>query len=309
MRFPSRFNFRLPVASERWQQRLQRPWQVAAHSPWLLPLAVALAAHALWLAGAGLLDRPRQQATGLRAGDDTPELLRFSRRAAETAALPAGLSSVTLPFDGALPPPPPELGASLPSARAKASAERTPQRQRPTAAASLERNAPQWGLEQGTLQGLPTDPLTALSLAERLADGPSVPGANAEEAPAGDPDSRSSTGSPPEGGGERKEAASPAATAAAATALARRQLRLSPKAERPYLGLWEQAVPVSSRPDFLAALPETAELRRLPLSQARQLGLRQPHGLSVLSSHGLLLLWTNGEDLWLIRTSRSGGSA
>jgi hypothetical protein len=282
-----------------------RRLRAAGRSRWLLPVAIAVAVHGLWLAGTSLIERPRRGVASLPAVDNTPELLRFSIRAHEAAALPPGLSTVHLPFENNLPPPPPELdgtqsppGATpaLGGARARMATRRggSPP---PTARATPARTTLAWGNPGGSTQGLPTDPATALALSARLSSGADTP----TDPTAGETAEKGGTASPRTDEASREESTKDATTKTALAALARRHLRLSGSAEAPYRILWEKGSAPDNRPESLSSLPDTVELRRLPLATARELGLSQPHGISVQSPRGLLLLWVEGSDLWLIR--------
>lgn len=288
MRFPLKSSSLLQARPfEAWLRRLR----AAGRSRWLLPAAIAIAAHGIWLAGASLIERPRRAVASLPPVDNTPELLRFSIRANDAAALPPGLSTVNLPFENTLPPPPPELDGTLPPSAATSSPGRvngrvTTRRRGSPPSPARATPAPQalaWGITGGGGgEDLPTDPLIALALSSRLSSGAT----SSTEPPA--------TSDPAEK--EEDEA-----TKAALDALARRHLRLSAAAERPYRFLWEKGSVPDNPPDSLASLPDRVQLRRLPLATARELGLSQPHGISVQSPSGLLLLWVEGVDLWLIR--------
>lgn len=95
-----------PALMARWPG----PWRALA-----LPVGVAVALHALGLAGATLVESRRPTPALLTSGDDTPELLRFSRRASQVSGQltsqgqAPNLSLVPLPLDSTLPPPPPDL--------------------------------------------------------------------------------------------------------------------------------------------------------------------------------------------------------
>jgi hypothetical protein len=282
-----------------------RRLRAVGRSRWLLPVGIAVAAHGLWLAGASLIERPRRGVAALPAVDNTPELLRFSIRAHEAAALPPGLSTVKLPFENTLPPPPPELDGTLsPPAATPAQggagarlATRRGGSPPPQVRATPARPTLAWGITGGSTQGLPTDPAIALVLSGRLSSGAD----DSTEPPAGDTADKGGTASPRTDEATREESTKDATTKTALAVLARRHLRLSAAAEVPYRILWEKASAPDSRPESLSSLPDTVELRRLPLATARDLGLSQPHGISVQSPRGLLLLWVEGSDLWLIR--------
>jgi hypothetical protein len=288
------------VLRQRWESLGERPWLGAiGASPWLLPVAIAVGAHALWLSGSTVAERPRRPLPTVRAADNTPELLRFSSRASQAASPAAGLGTLTLPFESSLPPPPPELaGAPLPPPP-PAMAGQGQGRARPTspvlaAARGGAKSALAWGVEPVTARGIPADAATSLELAGQL------------DAPPTDSTAQS---------GQQDPTAKPEDTAKgegskpALAALARRHLRLTAANDRPYRILWDSGSAAGSRPDSLAGLPEGVEVRRLPLAAARAMGLAQPHGITVKSPAGLLLLWVQGDDLWLIRQAPAAASS
>jgi hypothetical protein len=248
----------------------------------LLPLGVALGVHALWLLVASLGESKPAPVNVIASGDDTPELLRFSNRAARAAGevKAPNLSMIPLPLDSSTlpPPPPPDLafpakgGALPPGPKPELTAARP-------AAAVRSELVP---TERSSIEGLPSDPLVAFKLAVALADGKPAPSSGTE----GDGD---------------KPTAGAASTDPAATAIARRHLKLSASTEKPFLLLWQQAKPLTSRPVALTDLPEGVEVRSLPLAAAKSMGFAQPQGLSLRLNRGLLLLWVNGDDLWLIQ--------
>ncbi|MCP9848557.1 hypothetical protein [Cyanobium sp. Morenito 9A2] len=263
----------------------------------VLPLGIAVALHALWLAGASLLDARRPAPALLSSGDDTPELLRFSRRASQLAGQQMGpltglgranLSMVPLPLDSTLPPPPPDLafgGAVLalrgakPAGSGRGAAQRAANRPPvPTAPPPL-RLAELVPAERSSLAGLPDDPLVAFRLVAALDP---TPGGAADGAAA---ETSGDKGSP----------------TPAAAAIARRHLRLIAGGEKPFLALWQKGRPLTPRPAALGDLPEGVELRSLPLALVRRLGLSQPHGLSISYGTSRLLLWVEGDELWLIQ--------
>jgi hypothetical protein len=257
----------------------------------VLPLGVALGVHALWLLVASLGESKPVQVNVISSGDDTPELLRFSSRAAKTAGAvkAANLSMVPLPLDSStLPPPPPDLafpakgGTLPPGPKPELTAARP-------AAAVRGELVPS---ERSSIEGLPSDPLVAFKLALALADSkPATPSGTDGE---GDKPTASPGAASPGSGGT-------GASSPAATAIARRHLKLSASTEKPFLLLWQQAKPLSSRPEPLTDLPEGVEVRSLPLAAAKRIGIAQPQGLSLSLKRGLLLLWVSGDDLWLIQ--------
>ncbi len=285
MRFLSRFNFPSRIRPpELWPAAV--PWiQAARLSPWLLPVAIAVAAHGLWLAGSSVVERPRRPTPVPRAADNSPELVRYSSQASQAGSLATGLGTLTLPFESSLPLPPPELLGSAPPPPPAAAGDQGRAQQQPTLRSRPVALAPRqagtglaWGVDQSLPRGLPGDAATALGLAGQL---------DAGAEPSGE-----------SGPGEKDDA-----SRLARKALAARHLRLTTASDRPYRILWDSGSAAASRPEDLANLPEGVEVRRLPLAAARAMGLSQPHGISVASPAGLLLLWVKGDELWLIRRS------
>ena len=263
--------------------------RTVAASPWLLPVAIALGVHALWLTGSTVTDRPARPVPGLRTADNTPELLRFSSRASQAASPAVGLGTLTLPFENSLPPPPPELagGPLPPPAGGVAGGNQVgkPVARTPAETAVGPKGSLAWGVDSVPGRGLPADAATALALAAQLDAPADSPGQGGQQEPNVKPD------------GPSREEGSKQAQAA----LARRHLRLGAAGDRPYRLLWDSGSTPTTRPESLAGLPDGVEVRRLPLATARAMGLAQPHGVSVASPSGLLLLWVQGDDLWLIR--------
>ncbi|MCP9883561.1 hypothetical protein KBY97_00270 [Synechococcus sp. ATX 2A4] len=290
MRFPLKFNFpprHLPPESGRWLAAISA-------SRWLLPLGIAVGAHALWLSGSSVAERPRPPAPRLQVTDNTPELLRFSSGARQPMALAASLSTIELPFGNSLPlpppPPPPPLESSAPQGgRPVAAVAAGPRSAASSGVSSGPSSGLAWGVVPAVAPGLPATAATALELAALL-------NAKAERTAAGTA----------EGPAEVTPAlaerpANAHANKAASSALARRHLRLDANTNRPYQLLWDTGSAASSQPESLADLPEGVEVRRLPLAAAQAMGLSKPHGITVKSPTGLLLLWVQGDQLWLVR--------
>lgn len=261
------------------------PWRALA-----LPVGLAVALHVLWLAGASLLESRRPAPAVLASGDDTSELLRFSRRASSLSGPLSGqgqlrgqaanLSLVPLPLDSTLPPPPPDLaftgrGLMPPGGKPASGGARVALPHSPSGS-SAPTTPPPLRLgelvpaERASLEGLPSDPLVAFKLAAALG--------------------ASSGGTADSTGPDQ-----------AAEAITRRHLKLTAGGEKPFLLLWKQGRPLTPRPAALTDLPEGAEVRSLPLAALRRQGLSQPHGLSISYGTTLLLLWVEGDELWLIQ--------
>jgi hypothetical protein len=273
-------------------------------SRWLLPLGIAVGAHALWLSGSSLSVKPRPPAPRLPVTDNTPELLRFSSGARQPVALAASLSTIELPFGNSLPlppPPPPPLEAGQTTPRRSAAPAAPAPR---SAAGSSGRSGLAWGVPAAASAGLPASAASALELVAQLQIKAGAAAATSAASTSPGSSSAVSTAAGPDASSPPTATERPAKAegqTAAGAALARRHLRLDANADRPYRLLWDTGAPSSNRPDSLSDLPEGVEVRRLPLAAAQAMGLNQPHGVSVQSSTGLLLLWVQGDQLWLIR--------
>ncbi len=273
-------------------------------SRWLLPVGIAVGAHALWLSGSSLTAKPRPPAPRLPVTDNTPELLRFSSGARQPVALAASLSTIDLPFGNSLPlppPPPPPLEAGQVTPRRSAAPAAPAPR---NAAGSAGRSGLAWGVPPAASAGLPASAAYALELVAQLHSKAGAAAAKSAASNSAASSSVASTGAGPDAAAPPTAADRPAKAEgqkAAGAALARRHLRLDANADRSYRLLWDTGAPASNRPEILSDLPEAVELRRLPLAAAQAMGLSQPHGVSVQSPTGLLLLWVQGDQLWLIR--------
>ncbi|MCS5699302.1 hypothetical protein NZK32_09655 [Cyanobium sp. FGCU-52] len=235
------------------------------------PLGIALLAavllHGLGLTYAGLRNSRTARAPETpKAPDDTPELLRFSRRAPE--ALP--LSTIPLPPPSLLPPPPPNLLAPLPQGQG-------PANRPPTARGSKTRGPSASGARAAG--GKPRGAATRLPVAR---------------APiAGSPAAKPAATSP-----GATTAALPKEMAAARERL--EALRTAPATEdkdtAALQALWELASAVEAE-----GLPEGLELRRMPASKAKELGLAAGEKRSGRTESLLLVAWLEGDQLWLLQ--------
>jgi hypothetical protein len=239
----------------------------SAAGPLTLALLAALLLHGLWLAELQLRQRRQPPPQRLQRPDDTPELLVFSRQPPE----PLGLESVPLPPPSALPPPPP----LLPEQRGLGKPSAPPPGQGPRA---------------GTVAGKRSGPSGRLGTASRPPARPAVrrlplPGLR--------------QGPPP---------LPPLPLAAPLEALREARARgadasppLAGEAVQRWRTLWQSAEVGPSPPAALAARPAEAQLRRLPLAQARAEGLEPESGRPLRLDDHWLLPWIEGEQLWLLR--------
>ncbi|MCS5693491.1 hypothetical protein NZK33_16105 [Cyanobium sp. FGCU-6] len=235
------------------------------------PLGIALLA-AVLLHGLGLTYAGLRQSRGgrapevARAPDDTPELLRFSRRAPQALAL----NTIPLPPPSLLPPPPANLLAPLPAER--------------PANAPAAKGA---GARVTTTVAPPPKPPKGRTPGGRTPRGQTPIASGAAAKPAAPTQAAAL-------------AALPAGLAAARQAL--EELRGAPAGEgkdtAALRGLWEQAEPVEG-----AGLEEGLELRRLAAAKAKELGLTAGERRSGRAEGVLLVGWLEGDQLWLLQAA------
>lgn len=241
---------------------LGRQGKELASRPLGIALLAAVLVHGLGLTYAGLRNsRTARAPEAPRAPDDTPELLRFSRRAPQ--ALP--LSTIPLPPPSLLPPPPPNLLAPLPGGQG---------RETPSAKA---RGSQRPGLQSRggkTAGAMPRRTATRLPVAR----------------PSGKKPAAASPGA--------ATAAPPVGLAAALEAL--EALRATPATESKesaaLRALWEQATTVEAE-----GLPEGMDLRRLPEPKTGELTLAAGEKHSARTESLLLVAWLEGDQLWLLQ--------
>jgi hypothetical protein len=271
-----------------------------------LPLLAAVLAHGLWLSYAQLRRSRQPPPPALSARDDTPELLRFSRR----MPLEQSFSTVPLPPASTLPPPPPDLLAPLPRTAAGAPANGAPASRSPVkGTAAPSRPKTRLAMAAGTRPGAAAL-RPASGPADRQPPAPAAGGATAGTAPGGEPSAE--LGSGPAGEGllatlrtVRRLAGSPAAEDREARVGppgdAALLLRPEGPAAQPYEKLWAGAQPAVATGGEMGELPQAVEVRRMPLTQARLKGAAPGHRQAVLLGEQVLLFWIDGPTLWLLR--------
>jgi len=287
----------------------------ATAKAWRLSLLAAVLVHLLALAGWQIVRRRQPPPVGLRAADDTPMLLQFSRE--EPLAQEPG--SIPLPPAAPLPP---AIGGQAPIPTAFPGRERGPGKtdtepsRQATAAQTTQGKAgarpgaprarsrlmrPKVGGTQGAPTSVAPLPLALgagsparLALEKGLHDAGS---ANAQEArePGRDEkaDPRSgggTTGLELAGKASGGDLAQPSGGGAA------------PRAGAADLRLWTLAKPSRPAPGSLQGLPAELAIRELTLSQARGSGADIRHRRLVRLDDGLLLLWVEDDTLWLVRS-------
>jgi len=284
----------------------------ATAQTWRVSLLAAVLVHLLALAGWQIVRRRQPPPEVLRAADDTPMLLQFSREeplAQETGTIPLPPAAPLPPPIGGQPPNPTALpgrdnGSGKPNTMPsrQATAARTTQAKagaRPGASkASTKLVRPK---ASGT-QAAPT-PVTPLPLAlgagspARLALEKGLhdaAGASAQESlepgrdEKADPRSGSGTTGP-------ESAVKPSA---GDLALGR---GAAPRASAADRRLWTLAKPSRPAPGSMEGLPAELAVREVPLSQARGSGADIRHRRLVRLDDGLLLLWVEDSKLWLVR--------
>ena len=271
----------------------------------------------------------------LAAEDNTPELLRFSRRMPQEVAA----TTIPLPPATALPPPPPDLLGPLPT---KNAAKADPAKSLAAATAKPGARNPEVknAKIQSTLLLKPSK--TSARGAQGVGTTPSVAMAKAAGAkfhPMAGPTAKE-PGAQRGGKGPKGAPASDAMAEAAETtplALAPNPQRLSPsppaealqrwrelrsigEATPPtpgsggpgrepakasdaaaYLRLWEQAAPAPFAAGTDNALSEGVQARRLPLVAARALGFDPSQQQWLKAADQALLVWIDGPNIWLLK--------
>jgi hypothetical protein len=286
----------------------------AVMKPWQLSLLAAVLLHLIALTGWQIARRRQPAPERLRAADDTPILLQFSRE----TPLPQEMGSIPLPPASSLPPP---IGGEAPTPatlpglgrgpgkrngtpHGLAPTARQPQGQvgsRPGATSASARLVRPKGSGTAGAQSAPAPlPLNLgagsparLALEKGLHDARS---ASTEEGQATGRDDRvdprSAAGSPGQEVEAKASAGDLARPVAGGTAL---------RATPADLRLW--ALAQSRRPPSgsVEGLPEGLALRELSLSQARGSGADIRHRRLVRLDDGVLLLWVEGSSVWLVR--------
>lgn len=287
---------------------------------WRLILLTAVLFHLLALAGWQMVRRRQPQPPSLRAADDTPILLQFSRE--EPEAQDGG--SIPLPPAAPLPPPqgieapgqpaPPAPGSGAGTAstlpgRAEASGnsgkEKVAPVSRPGAARTPARQARAKGVEHsGTPPAAAAPPLALeagsaarVALERGLQDARAATAEEVQGAKEAKKDTKSEqrnggTNPGPEGEG-RSSGGDPGRTSAGGSAQ-----QASPAEQR----LWNQARPGRTTPGSREGLPPGVTVRELPLSQARSSGADISHRRLVRLDDGVLLIWVEGPTVWLVRS-------
>lgn len=282
---------------------------------WRLSLLAAVLVHLFALAGWQIVRRRQPPPEVLRAADDTPMLLQFSRE----EPLLQETGSIPLPPAAPLPPPsggqPNDTSAlpggdrgpgkltTAPSRQAKA--VRTTQGKAGAGPGAPRASSRRVRPKGSGIQGAPTsvDPIplalgagspARLALEKGLQD---ARRASALEVPEPGPDENADGRS---GGGT---SGSELAVKASGGDLARAPGGgAAPRASAADLRLWTLAKPSRPAPGSLQGLPAELAVRELPLSQARGSGADIRHRKLVRLDDGLLLLWVEDSTLWLVRS-------
>ncbi|MCX5969370.1 MAG: hypothetical protein NTV57_17435 [Cyanobacteria bacterium] len=267
-----------------WPGPLQQ--RLAASTPLLFALLAAVLLHLLVLSYRQLRAERPLQPRPPQLADDSPELLRFSRR----QSLEESLLTVPLPPLSSLPPEP--AVRFLPPSSGLAWAAQSPEERRPGAgqpripglsAAGRAVPVPRRGrrpLPPGTMASTPA----AATISASATSGPDAALAALELLR-----SRSwPDGEEPPAGGDSAESDI--------------QLwRPGAEAAEPYRRIWGRAAMVPGFPGRASGLPADVVLRRLPLaalSRGQGFALRRQ---GVLLDDRLLLLWPDDTVLWLLQ--------
>ncbi|MFN9386699.1 MAG: hypothetical protein ACK6BU_07075 [Cyanobacteriota bacterium] len=305
-----------------------------AAAPLGLALTAALVGHGLLLAHNSWRRSPAKPQV-LAADDNTPELLRFSRRMPQEVAA----TTIPLPPATALPPPPPDLLGPLPTKNAaKADPAKSPAvaTARPGARNPEVKNAkiqstlllkPSKTSTRGA-QGVGTTPSVAMAKAAGAKFHP-MAGPTAKE-PGAQRNTKGPKGAPASDAIAEAAETTPLALAPnpqrlspspPAEALQRwRELRSIGEASPPipgsagpgrepakasevaaYLRLWEQAAAAPFAAGTDSALSEGVQARRLSLAAARALGFDPGQQQWLKAADQSLLVWIDGANLWLLK--------
>jgi len=277
---------------------------------WRLSLLAAVLVHLLALAGWQMARRRLPAPEGLRAADDTPILLQFSRE--EPLAQEAG--SIPLPPAATLPPPnaglPPEPTTLPGKASGQAAAARPTQgkssaatRPGATRASSRLVRPKASGTPAAPTPVAPAPPALGAGSPARLALEKALHDARGTSVEIGNEPGRETKADPrgaaanpgPEAEG-RPAGGDQARTPAGSTAL---------RATPADLRLWGLARTSRPSPGPLEGLPAGVAIRDLPLSQARRSGADIQHRRLVRLDDGVLLFWVEGSTVWLVRSPLS----
>jgi len=287
----------------------------ATAKAWRLSLLAAVLVHLLALAGWQMVRRRQPPPEGLRAADDTPMLLQFSRE--EPLAQEAG--SIPLPPAAPLPPP---IGGQAPNPTALPGRDRgtgkpdiVPSRQETAARTTQGKAGARPGAARASSRlvrpkvsgsqaaATPVAPLP-------LALGAGSPARLALEKGLQDAGSASAQEPPEQGRDEKADPRSGGGTPGPELAgkASGRDLARTPRGDAAPRGsaadlrLWTLAKPSLPAPGSLQGLPAELEVRELTLSQARGSGADIRHRRLVRLDNGLLLLWVEDSKLWLVRS-------
>jgi len=288
---------------------------------WRLILLAAVLIHLLALAGWQMVRRRQPQPPSLRAADDTPILLQFSRE--EPEAQDGG--SIPLPPAAPLPPPQgietpgqpaptgpaagPGTASTLPG-RAEATGNSGKEKVAPSPRAGAARTPARQARAKGV--GTPGTPPAAaapplalgagsaarVALEKGLQDArppaaEEVQGAAKEAKKDAKTEQRNGGTNPGPEGEARSSGGDPGRTSAGGSIQ-----QASPAEQR----LWNLARPGRTTAGSREGLPPGVTVRELPLSQARSSGADISHRRLVRLDDGVLLIWLEGSTVWLVRS-------
>lgn len=253
-----------------------------------IPLLAALLLHGLWLSLSHLQRSREPLSAKLSARDDTADLLVLSERLPDEQEM----ATIPLPPQLSLPPPPPALVTALPpppdaTRRRITPVTGTPNQKKGTLRVARSPRRP--GAARAVASGAKSPPGTTTA---RPQD-PAASGALATLESLRDKAARSPS----------NEEGDLVATAGQNSPL----LRPEGEAADSWRKLWEGARSESAPSKEFGNLPESVELRKLPLPQARVTGVNPTHGQAVVLADHLILLWIENGTLWLLRSPTTPG--
>lgn len=277
---------------------------------WRLSLLAAVLVHLLALAGWQMARRRLPAPEGLRAADDTPILLQFSREeplAQEAGSIPLPPAATLPPPNAGLPPAPTTLpgkaSGPAPAARAtQGTSAAVSKPGAPRASARLVRPRGS-GTPAAPAPAAPVPPVLGAGSPARLALEKALQDARGTSAEIAHEPGRETKADPRGGGANPGPEAEgrPAGGDQAPTPAGGTALRATPADLR----LWGLARTSRPSPGPLDGLPAGLAIRDLPLNQARRSGANIQHRRLVRLDDGVLLLWVEGSTVWLVRSPLS----
>jgi len=285
----------------------------ATAQTWRLSLLAAVLVHLLALAGWQIVRRRQPPPDVLKATDDTPMLLQFSREeplAQETGGIPLPPAApLPLPIAGQPPNPTALPGRDNGSGKP----DTVPSRQATAAQTTQGKTGARPGAAKATSR-LVRPKVSGTQAASTpvallpLALGAGSPARLALEKGLHDAGSASAQESPEPGRDDKADPRSGSGTTGPESADKPSAGDLppgggaAPRASAADRRLWTLAKPSRPAPGSMEGLPAELAVREVPLSQARGSGADIRHRRLVRLDDGLLLLWVEDSKLWLVRS-------